>query len=136
MKGYLLKEQEIIMGEDAFIESASPENNYVVVFEDDMESGYFYAAERNSETGDLRILDMVHIYDVESIDDKARHVTLAIVWSTDWLSCALVLDNVCHALFDFKNQGGYNLNEFPPPNSFWTKDERKLTNEIITRFFK
>lgn len=135
MKGYLLKEQDIDLGQDLFIESDSPENNFAVVFEDDTETGYFYAAERNPNTIDLRILDMVHIYDVDKIEEQSRHVRLCIIWATDWLSCALVLDNICHAVFDFRNHGGYNLDEFPPPNDFWTKNERKLTNEIISRLF-
>ena len=43
MKGYLLKEQQFTAGEDTFIDSDSSENNYAVVFEDDTETGYFYA---------------------------------------------------------------------------------------------
>ncbi|HEX3933221.1 MAG TPA: DUF2251 domain-containing protein, partial [Puia sp.] len=60
---------------------------------------------------------------------------LKIIWSRDWLKCALVLDGYVHAIFDFENQGGYNINEFPPPNSIWTQGDRKLTPELIQRFF-
>jgi hypothetical protein len=60
---------------------------------------------------------------------------LLIVWSKDWLKCALVIDGFAHALFDFDAQGGYNINEFPPPNEFWTKGDRKLTDELIKKFF-
>ena len=60
---------------------------------------------------------------------------LLIVWAKDWMKCALVIDGYCHALFDFKAQGGYNINEFPPPNQFWTKGDRKLTDELIRSLF-
>ncbi len=136
MKGYLLKEQAIYIGKGTFIESISSENDFAVMFEDDTETGYFYGAEMNKETHDLRILDMLLIYDVQSIAKEERQAALSIIWSTDWMRCALVINNYCHAVFDFANQGGYSRHKFPPPNSFWTKQERKLTDDMIATFFK
>ncbi len=135
MKGYLLKERKIIIGEETFIESISPENNFEVIFEDDTESGYFYGAERNKETKELRILDMLLISDVESIDESEKIATLALIWSTDWTKCGLILNNYCHAVFDFADNGAYNRHEFPPPNTIWTKHERTLTDKMIAGFF-
>jgi len=60
---------------------------------------------------------------------------LLIIWSRDWMKCALIIDGYVHALFDFEAQGGYNINEFPPPNDFWTKGDRKLTDELVRKFF-
>lgn len=134
MKGYLLKEQNIRIGEDTFIESYSSENNFAVMFEDDTDTGYFYGSEHHIG-GELRILDMLHIYDVQSIADAEKDATIAIIWSTDWLKCALVINSYCHAVFDFGNQGGYNRNAFPPPNAIWSKPERKLTDEMVTEIF-
>lgn len=130
-----MKEQSISIGEDLFIESSASENNFCVMFEDDTETGYFYGGEKDPGTGQLRILDMVHIYDVASIAEAERHASVCIIWSTDWLRCGLIINNYCHAVFDFANQGAYNRNEFPPPNSFWTKNERKLSDEMIAFFF-
>ncbi|MEO5995107.1 MAG: DUF2251 domain-containing protein [Chitinophagaceae bacterium] len=135
MKGYLLKEQKIIIGKETILESVSSENNFEVIFEDDTETGYFYGAERNKETNELRVLDMLLIYDVDSVDVSERLATLAIIWSTDWMKCGLILNNYCHALFDFSTNGGYNRREFPPPNTIWTKQDRKLTNEMIAEMF-
>ena len=135
MKGYLLKEQKIVIGEDTFIESNSAESNFSVMFEDDTETGYFYGAEKTVDTAELRILDMLLVYDVESIDESERHATLSIIWSTDWTKCGLIINNYCHAVFDFANNGGYNRHQFPPPNSIWTRQDRKLTDEMITAFF-
>lgn len=159
-----MQEQSWTPGEDLFLESFSPENHYGVVFEDDGEAAYFYAVEKDDEGAGLRVLDALHIREVgeneESEEDEpseedvseeseepedagedaepgeaAAPADLKIIWSRDWLKCALVLDGFVHAIFDFENQGGYNINEFPPPNSIWTQGDRKLTPELIQRFF-
>ena len=136
MKGYLLKEQAFVAGEDTFIESNSSENNYAVVFEDDTETAYFYAIELNKETGAQQVLDAVHIYEADDIEPEKRPGIINIIWSTDWLKCALLINKYCYAVFDFANQGGYCRNEFPPPNDVWTKGDRKLTDEMVTSFFR
>jgi hypothetical protein len=51
------------------------------------------------------------------------------------MKCALVIDGLCHALFDFIAHGGYNINEFPPPNELWTQGDRKLTMELMQKLF-
>jgi hypothetical protein len=161
MNGYLMQEKKWTPGEDLFIESFAPENHYGVVFEDDGEATYFYAVEKDEQGAGLRILDALHIHETEPGDDEPGQgdpgedtepgagdsaedggavdegaaKPLLIVWAKDWLKCALVIDGFCHALFDFKEQRGYNINEFPPPNDFWTKGDRKLTDELIRTLF-
>ncbi|HMH20486.1 MAG TPA: DUF2251 domain-containing protein [Puia sp.] len=159
MNGYLMQEQSFVRGEDNFIESFSPENKYGTIFEDDGETAYFYAVERDAEGQGLKVLDALHIYEADEpgeVDgnrlDEAGEVDgnkadgvaggagkktskLIIVWSKDWKKCALVIDGYCHAIFDFEAQSGYNINEFPPPNSIWTKGERKMTGELIKKLF-
>jgi hypothetical protein len=164
MNGYLMQEQSFRRGEDCFLESFSPENNYGVVFEDDGETGYFYAVEKDPGGHGLRVLDALHIYEADSGDEEdqtnAETQTatsgsvegasqqkprgdsnpeaaskLLIVWAKDWKKCALIINGSCHAIFDFEAHGGYNINEFPPPNDFWTKGERKLTDELVKRYF-
>jgi hypothetical protein len=103
-----------------------------VVFEDDGETGYFYAVEKDPEGHGLRILDALHIYETDETKEPSE---LGILWSKDWKKCALIIDGYCHAVFDFEAQGGYNINEFPPPNSIWTKVGRKLTDELIRSLF-
>ena len=134
MNGYLMQEEKWTPGQDLFIESFAPENHFGVVFEDDGEAAYFYAVEKDEQGAGLRVLDALHIREVEE-GDAVKPADLKIIWSRDWLKCALVLDGFVHALLDFENQGGYNINEFPPPNSIWTHSDRKLTPELIQRFF-
>jgi hypothetical protein len=148
MNGYLMQEQDWVPGQDLFIESFSPESRYGVVFEDDGEAAYFYAVERDSEGAGVRVLDALHIHESPGDEGQgsggddprgggagAKPSPLKIVWSRDWLKCALVIDGYCHALFDFEAHGGYNINEFPPPNDFWSKGDRKLSDELIQKLF-
>lgn len=162
MNGYLMQEQQWTPGKDFFIESSSPEYFYGVIFEDDGEAAYFYAVEKDEQGDGMRVLDALHIYEspesgeseeddpVETAEETdtpgnrpsgqegdltPKPTDLKIIWSRDWLKCALVLDGFVHALFDFENQGGYNINEFPPANDFWTQGDRKLSAELIKRFF-
>jgi len=136
-----MQEQKWTPGQDLFLESSSPENRYGVIFEDDGEAAYFYAVEKDKQGEGLRVLDALHIHeeddpgDEDDAQEDDEPADLKIIWSRDWLKCALVLDGFVHALFDFENQGGYNINEFPPPNDFWTQGDRKLTPELIQRFF-
>jgi hypothetical protein len=156
MNGYLMQEREWTPGQDLFVESFSPENKYGVVFEDDGDSAYFYAVEKDLEGAGLRVLDGLHINETEGpgddpaapvsrppvaepgnqapVGDPAPPSKLLIVWSKDWSKCALVIGGLCHAIFDFREQAGYNINEFPPPNDFWTKGDRKITMERLRNF--
>jgi hypothetical protein len=144
MNGYLMQEGEWIPGEDLFLESFSPENRFGAVFEDDGEAAYFYAVEKDKEGAGVRILDALHIHesgnepgeaDGQPGADAQKPSRVQIVWSRDWMKCALVIDKLCHALFDFEAHGGYNINEFPPPNEIWTQGDRKLTDELMRRLF-
>ena len=138
-----MQEREWMPGQDLFIESFSPENKFGTVFEDDGDSAYFYAVEKDKEGAGLRVLDALHIFETDDAggegDDKLRltagqPVRLLVVWSRDWEKCALVIGGLCHAIFDFKVHGGYSINEFPPPNDVWTKGDRKMTIERIRNF--
>jgi hypothetical protein len=162
MNGYLMQERQWTPGEDLFTESFSPESPYGVVFEDDGQTAYFYAVEKDKEGESLRVLDALHIRETgedagasdtrsdsvevgqdssaesevaESPSAPQKPSKLQIVWSRDWMKSALVIDGLCHALFDFTAQGGYNINEFPPPNDFWTQGDRKLTMDLMQKLF-
>jgi hypothetical protein len=148
MNGYLMQERQWTPGEDLFVECFSPESPYGVVFEDDGQTAYFYAVEKDKEGTGLRVLDALHIRETGIGPEEEEGGELAefpraaqkpsklqIVWSKDWMKSALVIDGLCHALFDFIAHGGYNINEFPPPNEFWTQGDRKLTMELMQKLF-
>ena len=159
-----MQDREWVPGEDFFLESLSPENSFGVVFEDDGDAAYFYAVEKiadvdegseesdvdkgseesdvdegsgesEDDDADIQVLDALHIHERDEEDEVEEKKRLQIIWSRDWLKCALVIDGRCHALFDFDAHGGYNINEFPPPNGIWTQGDRKLTDEIVKKLF-
>lgn len=130
-----MQEKDWVVGEDLFLESFAPENAFGVVFEDDGAAAYFYAVEKDKEGAGVQVLDALHIYERDEEDEVPETRKLMIVWSRDWLKAALVIDGRCHALFDFDAHGGYNINEFPAPNEIWTREGRKLTDELVQRLF-
>lgn len=124
----IYEEQVYNVGEDTFIDSTA-ENNNTVIFEDNCETGYFYAIDRNN---DLEILDALHIYDVANVTDKNKPSTIKILWTEDLTKAFLSINDYYHAVFDFKNKAGYCRNGFPESNSSWTKvKERKLSDALI-----
>lgn len=83
---------------DTSIDSTA-ENGNAVVFEDNKETGYFYAVDRNN---DLNILDALHIYNVADVVDKDRPSTIKILWTEDFIRAVLSKNNYYNAIFDFK----------------------------------
>mgnify|MGYP000530001188 FL=1 len=73
----ILEEHTFIVGQDTFIESTT-ENGNSVVFEDNEETGYFYAVDI---TNDLRILDALHIYNVADVIDRYKPSSIKILWT-------------------------------------------------------
>jgi hypothetical protein len=130
----LALEKTFTVGQDAFFDSISPTSSFGVTFEDDLNTGYFYAVDTEPE---LRILDALHIYNVADVVDKDKTCNLQIVWSDDGQVASLLISNYCHALFDFKARAGYCRNGFPEYNGEWCKtNERTLTDELIDNIFK
>jgi hypothetical protein len=116
-------EETINVGTETFVASDSPSARYAVVFEDNGETGYFYAIQFTKEPGEHEIMNAMSIYDVENVIDKHKPSVLNIVWSDDGLKAALVLNGYAHAVFDFSQKRGYCLRNFPEPQSDWSGHE-------------
>ncbi len=124
----IYEEQTFTVGQDTFIDS-TVENNNAVIFEDNEETGYFYAVDRRKK---LDFLDALHIYDVSDVIDRKIPSTLKILWSVDLTKAFLSINNYYHAVFDFKNKAGYCRNAFPNSNKSWTLiKDRLLTESLI-----
>jgi len=91
--------------------SDSPTHPYSAFFEDDGETGYFYAMD--VDRSENMILDAVLIYNVANVSDRHRTSCLSIVWSDDGLKCALLINDYAHAAFDFATRRGYSRTNFP-----------------------
>ena len=100
-----MEEQTFQVGAGALVQCNAPAGTHGVFFEDDGETGYFYAVDL-ARPSDV-IVDAVHIYDVAKVVDRERPCTLSIVWSEDASKCALSIDRYPHAAFDFSEKRGY-----------------------------
>src|SRR5678815_4002694 len=106
-----MDEQTFQVGSEVFVAQDAPDGRYSAFFEDDGETGFFYAVDLGQ--ADNMILDAVHIYNVANVVDRDRPSTLSIVWSEDGLRCALLINSSPHAAFDFAVKRGYCRTNFP-----------------------
>lgn len=131
MKGVLDVEEIITVGSPILLESTSPENAFAVFFEDEGDTGYFYALDTSR---DPPILDALHIYNVANVADREVPSKLQIAWSYDGLKSALIINDYFHAVFDFESKRGFCRAAFPPPTSEWTKHGHEWNDEVYNLF--
>ena len=79
------------------------------------------------------MLDAVHIYNVANVVDSDRESTAEIIWSSDGLKAALLINDVPHAVIDFAAECSYCKTGFPPPSRSWT---RGVWGAELMRFFE
>ena len=128
-----MEEHTFQPGDKSFAAEDSSKGQYSAVFEDDGETGYFYAVDLTRP--DKMILDAVHIYNVGTVVDKDRPSTLAIVWSEDGLKCALLINDYAHAAFDFAERRGFCRTNFPnSPNreeGCWSQPDHRWSDDAV-----
>ena len=111
---FLGAEQELLVGSETVIESDSPDEARGVVFEDDGETGYFYA--RDYSVPDQVFVDALHIYSSQGVTDRDKPCRLKIIWTRDFRAAALMINLVPHAVFNFTERCGYAKRPFPAPD--------------------
>ena len=104
-------EQRFKPGAPVVVAADSPIERFSTVFEDDGQTGYFYAYDSRSTTNP--ILDAVHIYNVSAVVDRHIDSVAEILWSADGLKSALFINGYPHAVFDFAAKRGYCRNNAP-----------------------
>ena len=124
--------QNHLIGNEAFMESVSPIGQHAVVFEDDEDSGYFYALD--TSLAGQQILDVLHVYDVKSVLDRFKPSLFRIVWSRDGIKAGLLINNEYHAVFDFDAHRGWCRSGFPPSGSGWSKDGHDWNDQVLRLF--
>jgi hypothetical protein len=130
----LALEETFTVGQDTCFDSISPTSSFGVTFEEDLTTGYFYAVNTKPQ---LRILDALHVYNVADVIEKDKPFKIQFAWSDDGQVASLLINNFCHAIFDFKARVGYCRNGFQESNGDWCRTkERTLTNELIYNLFK
>src|SRR5215831_10401832 len=130
MTGVFALEEQLVIGRPAVFESRSSNNPFAVFFEDDGETGYFYALDTQKQ---MPILDAVQIYNVANVVDKNRASKLQILWSHGGSSSALIINDYVHAVFDFSGNRGYCRTGFPPIYE-WSKEGHEWSDEALNLF--
>jgi len=126
-------EETITIGQDHYFTSVAPVSSNVVSFEDDLNTGYFYAVKIDTE---ITVLDALHIYNVADVFHRDKPGKLQIMWTEDGMIASLLINDYCQAIFDFTNKAGYCRNDFPGNVGEWKqRDSRKLTDGMILSMF-
>ena len=109
---FIAVESEIIVGSGGVVEGAASEGGFLAVFEDDCETGYFYAVDTSKNENPIE--DALHIYNVADVIDKDKPSLIKIGWSQDSRKVVLFINGYPHAVFDFEARRGYCRTGFPP----------------------
>jgi hypothetical protein len=130
----LVAEQEIKVGEALVLEGPSPKEPFAAVFEDDGDSGYFYALD--TTRAENPIMDALHIYEVEGVSDRHLPSKVRIVWSLDDRKAALLINDYPHAVFDFAAKRGYCRSDFPPltGDTEWSAQGHEWDDSVLELF--
>ena len=105
----------IKMGLRAIIDSVAPPGRFAAVFEDDGDTGYFYALDRAK--GETPIIDAMHIYDANP-DEPGDPVSLEIEWNENATTATLLINGVSQAVYDFIAKKGTCRTGFPPGHAW------------------
>lgn len=116
------------------VEGTSPEGRFVAVFEDDGDTGYFYALDTQAEGNPIQ--DALHIYNANNVTDRARPSMAKIGWSQDGLKAVLLINDYPHAVFDFSTRQGRCRTGFPPaaPDGAWSSAGHAWDDAMIALF--
>jgi hypothetical protein len=112
--------QCVRIGEPGHVEGRAPKGQLSAVFEDDGDTGYFYALDYAA--GEQPIVDALHIYNVASVADANTPSEVLIGWSLDGSKAVLLINEHPHAVLDFSAKRGYCRTGFPQalPNAGWS----------------
>lgn len=127
-------EGTLLPGSETVVDGAAPEGPYAAIFEDDGQTGYFYALDASRE--DNPIEDALHIYNAENVTDSDKSGLVRIGWSEDGKKVLLLINDYPHAVFDFAAKRGYCRTGFPPPapDSGWDGHGHEWSDEALNLF--
>jgi hypothetical protein len=115
-------------GHRLFLPSDSNTSAFSAVFEDDGQTAYFYAYDRSRPA--QRILDAVHVYNVEAVLDRHKPSELVIHWSDDGLKAGLLINDRLWAVLDFAAGKAYSRTNFPE-RSAWDGQPRDAWHDRL-----
>jgi hypothetical protein len=127
-------EEEILVGRDVVVEGTAPDGPFATVFEDDGDTGYFYALDASAKGN--RIQDALCIYTVDNVKDREKPSIVKIGWSQDSQKAVLLINSYPHAVFDFSARQGFCRTGFPPPpsNGEWSSLGHEWNDSVVALF--
>jgi hypothetical protein len=117
-------------GDEIVLRSVAFAGGPTVVFEDDGETGTFYARAR----GDGPILDALHVYSVEDVADRARVAEFKIGWSASGRQAILLINGGVHAVFDFDREKGWCRSAFSAAAPSWSLEGHQWDDACLAHF--
>ncbi|MFJ4142639.1 DUF2251 domain-containing protein [Pseudomonas sp. NPDC089734] len=130
---YLASESELNIGQAVVLEAPAQEGHFVVVFEDDEGTGYFYALDTQAPGNPIQ--DALHIYDVSDVTDRSKPVNIKIGWSMDHQKAVLLINGSPHAIYDFASKQGCCRTGFPPPiSTSWSVNGHDWKDTMLELF--
>jgi hypothetical protein len=127
-------EEEILVGQDIVIDGPAPDGPFATVFEDDGDTGYFYALDTLAKENQIQ--DALCIYNVDSVEDRDKPSVVKIGWSKDSQKAILLINSYPHAIFDFSTRQGFCRTGFPPPslNGVWSTHSHQWNDSVVDLF--
>ncbi|MCD5972027.1 hypothetical protein ALP94_02996 [Pseudomonas savastanoi pv. glycinea] len=130
---YLAAENELKVGQALVLEAPAADGSFVVVFEDDGDTGYFYALDTSAVDNPIR--DAMHIYNVADVSDRDKPSVVKIGWSIDHSKAVLLINDYPHAVFDFAARQGYCRSGFPPQTgNGWSESGHEWDESVLDLF--
>ena len=130
----LALEDNLYIGTPKQVGSTSMEQAHLsVMFEDDGESGYFYAIDTTKPNP---IVDSLFVYNVTSVEEHQLCRKLEICWANHGKMALLFINDYPHAVFDFERLVGYNHSKYPEPDLMTMWSHAETTEDLIKQWLK
>ena len=131
----IVARESLRVGRPLVLDADSPVGRYATVFEDDGETGVFYAVDTDVEDGNP-VQDALLVYVAADVTDAEQASTLEIGWSDDGLKALLLINDEPHAAFDFAARQGWCLLALPERavDKAWSKAPRHWSGEVEALF--
>ena len=120
MAAHTVADATLVVGEPMVLHGPSPTTPFLVVFEDDGETGYFYGLDTSRRRP---ILDALQVQFTRSPRCAGRDrpaTARSATKSSDGLKAVLLIDGRAHAVFDFASNRAYCRTGSPPPDPEFT----------------
>lgn len=130
---HLTLDDKLFIGKGIQVGTHSTAHDHLaVIFEDDGETGYFYALDTNNLN--QPVVDSLHVYNVSAAEEPENPRKLQICWDETGYQAFLMINDYPHAMFDFNTLVGYNHSKKPEPDliTMWSREE--VTTDLVKQW--